>query len=36
MVQSKPKLVGAFVIYFIVNFIFLKQNYSALVGVIKY
>jgi hypothetical protein len=35
MVQSKPKHVGAFVIYFNVNFIVLKQINCALVGVIK-
>jgi len=35
MVLSKPKHVEAFVIYFIVNFNVLKQNYCALVGVIK-
>jgi len=31
----KPKYVGAFVIYFNVNFNVLKQIYCALVGVIK-
>jgi len=35
MVQSKPKHVGANVTYFHVNFNVLKQNYCALVGVIK-
>ena len=35
MVQSKPKHVGANVTYFNVNFNVLKQNYCALVGVIK-
>jgi len=34
-VQSKPKHVGAIDIYFNVNFNVLKQNYCALVGVIK-
>jgi len=35
MVQSKPKHVETFVIYFNVNFNVLKQTYYALVGVIK-
>jgi hypothetical protein len=35
MVQSKPKHVRAFVIYFDVNFSVLKQIYCALVEVIK-
>jgi hypothetical protein len=35
MVYSKPKHVGAFVIYFNVNFNVLKQINCALVGVIK-
>jgi len=35
MVYSKPKHVGAFVIYFNVNFNVLKQIDCALVGVIK-
>jgi hypothetical protein len=35
MVYTKPKHVGAFVVYFNVNFNALKQNYCALVGVIK-
>jgi hypothetical protein len=35
MVYSKPKHVGAFVIYSNVNFNVLKQIYCALIGVIK-
>ena len=35
MVQSNPKHVGAFVVYFNVNFSVLKQIYRELVGVIK-
>jgi len=35
MVQSKRKHVGTFILYFNVNFNVLKQNYCALVGVIK-
>jgi hypothetical protein len=35
MVESKPKHVEAIVIYFNVNCNVSKQNYCALVGVIK-
>jgi hypothetical protein len=35
MVQSKPKNVGAIVICFNVRYIVLRENYCALVGVIK-
>ena len=35
MVYSKPKHVGAFVVYFNVNLNVLKQFYCVLVGLIK-